>query len=995
MRLLFSLIQLFFVILFSSFIVQNVTCVAVMSVDLGSEWMKIAIVSPGVPMEIILNTDSQRKTPLAVAFRDGERYIGDSALNVGIRFPEKTFTHFIDLLGKYRIDSIAVRKYLERFPYHTIVENEKDRTIEFVIKDQDQELRFTPEELLAMMLNKARHYAEIASASSSPTGQAQTITDCVLTVPPYFSQTERKALKYAAQLAGLKVLQLINVNSAFALNYGIFRRKDFNSTNPTNILFYDMGAGSTLATIASYRLVKTKERGFTETDPQLTIKGVAFDRYLGGFELQLRLRDHLLKLFAEHSKKTIDEIRKNKRAMAKLLKEAGRLKKVLSANQEHKAQVENVMNDIDLKAMVTREQFETMATDLLNERLMKTLDDVFKNAGITLDEIDSFIIIGGSTRIPKIQQQLESYWSRELSKNINADEAGALGAAYQAAYLSKGFKVKVFHLKDWNQYQMNVDFERENATDKKVVSRTLFARGNTFPQKKVITFNKNRDDFEFKVNYVEPSIPQDSKSTIMKVSLTNVAEIFDKFTTNSSVESKGIKVHFRMDESGILKLESSEASFEVEYEEIIEKDNYEQISNLVGDAISKFGSKLSSLFSGNENLSANETENVNGTESKQDEDTLKANTTNTTDSGLEEKILNNTSSNHNNFTGTNDTNNSQKNESLNATMELNQNGTTKSFQKEIKKKIIKEEIITNVEQLLGGDFQLSSETIAASQQKLDSLNKREKDKLKRDQMKNALESFIHETRDKLNQDDYSQSVTDDERERIENELRTVSEWLDYESDSEQASTFEEKLSKLNGQTKELFERVREHSDRPEALSSLTNMLNIADMFHTNAMNVSKDEQIFSDVELSTLRKLIDDTKTWMDDQIREQDLLPRTANPSLTVRIIVEKTMLVDREVKYLLNKARITPPKKKPTTTTTTADSNEVTGKNTTESTNEKNDTITIDEKIRNDSMSEEIKTNSDDKIPEESNTIVDDEQTIKPDNTNTDSGHSSKTEL
>ena len=154
--------------------------------------------------------------------------------------------------------------------------------------------------------------------------------------------------------------------------------------------------------------------------------------------MQLRLRDHLVKLFAEQSKKTVDEIRKNHRAMAKLLKEAGRLKKVLSANQEHKAQVENVMNDIDLKAMVTREQFETLASDLLNERVMKPLEEVFKNAGMTLDEIDSFIIIGGSTRVPKIQQQLESYWSRELSKNINADEAGALGAAYQAAYLSKG-----------------------------------------------------------------------------------------------------------------------------------------------------------------------------------------------------------------------------------------------------------------------------------------------------------------------------------------------------------------------------------------------------------------------------------------------------------------------------------------------------------------------------------------------------------------------------
>ncbi|XP_027201146.2 hypoxia up-regulated Grp170 co-chaperone protein [Dermatophagoides pteronyssinus] len=991
---LFSLIHLFFVILFSPFIIQNVTCVAVMSVDLGSEWMKVAIVSPGVPMEIILNTDSQRKTPLVVAFRDGERYIGDSALNVGIRFPEKTFTHFIDLLGKNRIDSIAVRKYLERFPYHKIVENEKDQTIEFVIKDQDQELRFTPEELLAMMLTKARHYAEVASSSSSPTGQAQIITDCVLTVPPYFSQTERKAIRHAAQLAGLKVLQLINVNSAFALNYGIFRRKDFNTTNPTNILFYDMGAGSTLATISSYRLVKTKERGFTETDPQLTIRGVAYDRYLGGFELQLRLRDHLVKLFAEQSKKTVDEIRKNHRAMAKLLKEAGRLKKVLSANQEHKAQVENVMNDIDLKAMVTREQFETLASDLLNERVMKPLEEVFKNAGMTLDEIDSFIIIGGSTRVPKIQQQLESYWSRELSKNINADEAGALGAAYQAAYLSKGFKVKTFHLKDWNQYQINVDFERENDTDKKdkkVVSRTLFARGNTFPQKKVITFNKNRNDFEFKVNYVEPNIPQDSKSNIMKVSLTNVAEIFDKYTLNSSVEPKGIKVHFRMDESGILKLESSEASFEVEYEEIIEKDNYEQISNLVGDAISKFGSKLSSLFSGNENLSANETENVNGTESKPEhEETFKANTTN--DSGSEAKILNTTESNLNNFTDTtNSTGN--KNESLNATLEMIQNVTEKSFQKEIKKKIVKEEIITNVEQF-DGDFQLSTETISASQKKLDTLNEKEKDKLKRDQMKNALESFIHETRDKLNQDDYSQSVTNDERESIEKELSAVSEWLDYESDSEQALAFEEKLTKLTGQTKDLFERVREHRDRPEALSSLKNMLDIADMFHTNAMNVSKDEQIFTGVELSTLRKLIDDTKTWMDEQVREQDLLPRTANPSLTIRILVEKTMIVDREVKYLLNKARITPPKKKPTTTTTT-DSNEETEKNNTESNNEKNDTIINDEKILKDSMDEKTNTNSDEKISEESNTIVDNDEQIKPDRTDTDSGHSSKTEL
>ena len=124
--------------------------------------------------------------------------------------------------------------------------------------------------------------------------------------------------------------------------------------------------------------------------------------------------------------------------MSKLFKEAGRLKKVLSANSEHKAQVENVMNDIDLKAMVSREEFENLCSDLLNDRLTKPIDEAFRSSGYTLDEIDSVIIVGGNTRVPKIQQILSQYFNKELSKSLNADEAAAMGAAYQAAYLSKG-----------------------------------------------------------------------------------------------------------------------------------------------------------------------------------------------------------------------------------------------------------------------------------------------------------------------------------------------------------------------------------------------------------------------------------------------------------------------------------------------------------------------------------------------------------------------------
>jgi len=154
--------------------------------------------------------------------------------------------------------------------------------------------------------------------------------------------------------------------------------------------------------------------------------------------MQIRLRDHLAKLFAEQSKKPLTEITSNNRAMSKLFKEAGRLKKVLSANTEHKAQVENVMNDIDLKAMVSRQEFEDLCQDLLGERLTQPIDEAFRSSGYTQTEIDSIIIIGGNTRVPKVQQILNQYFSKELSKSINADEGAAMGAAYQAAYLSKG-----------------------------------------------------------------------------------------------------------------------------------------------------------------------------------------------------------------------------------------------------------------------------------------------------------------------------------------------------------------------------------------------------------------------------------------------------------------------------------------------------------------------------------------------------------------------------
>lgn len=192
---------------------------------------------------------------------------------------------------------------------------------------------------------------------------------------------------------------------------------------------------------------------------------------------------------------------------------------------------------------------------------------------------------------------------------------------------------------------------------------------------------------------------------------------------------------------------------------------------------------------------------------------------------------------------------------------------------------------------------------------------REEEKFKRDDARNALESFIHDVRDKLEQDEYSSASTDDEKTAVQAELTSSSEWLEYESSNADAETFQSHLTKLKSLTKDIWERVRQVRERPEVVSAMNTMLNISEMFHANAVKAPEEIQIFSEVELNSLRKLIDDTKKWMKEAEEEDGNLPRNVMPSkFTLSNIADKIAILDREVKYLLNKAKLTPPKvKKP----------------------------------------------------------------------------------
>ncbi|CAG7836274.1 unnamed protein product [Allacma fusca] len=829
---------------------------------------------PGVPMEIVLNKESKRKTPVAISFRDGERLIGEDALNVAVRFPQNAYMYFLDLLGK-RIDNPIVKQFQKRFPYYKIVADEERGTVLF---QHDSETFYSPEELLGMLISKSRDYAQDFAR--------QPVREAVLTVPPYFNQAERRAVLIAAELAGVKVLQLMNTNTAAALNYGIFRRKDFNES-AQNILLYDMGATSTVATIVSYQVVKAKDRGIVETNPQLSILGVGYDRTLGGLEIQLRLRNYLAKAFND-MKKTPTDITSNHRAMAKLFKEAGRVKQVLSANTDHYAQVENLLEEKDYRVQVSREQLEKLNEDLF-DRVCKPVEDALNAAGLTIDVIDQVILVGAGTRVPKVQETLINNYKRELGKSLNTDEAAAMGAVYKAADLSTGFKVKKFLTKDAVIFPIWVDFEREienegsNTKTIKIIRRTLFAPMNPYPQKKILTFNKHVSDFTFYVSYGDLPVSANEalavgSSNITKVELSGVAAAIEK-NKAEGVDCKGVKAHFAMDDSGVFALSHVEIVFE---KNTTEPDAGSE------DTLSKLGSAFSSLFSGSSESEPGtpkpDEDQANADEQKADAEPSETGNTNTTDGQKQNETVNQAEGDAAKQNAT-ETPKKPKVVTIKETLDL------KSFTLDV--------------------TPLDGSKLVASTAKLNALNEADKKRALMERSRNTLEAFVLDMSDKIYSSAYENYVSEDEREKIGKACSEISDWLYEDGSNAEKDVYDEKFKSLKLMTKDVEDRVREHKDRPDALDALDKMINISQGFLESSKNVPEDQQYFTEVEVTTLDKLLTETLEWRDKKLKEQEKTPLTQAPALTVRMIAEKLDALDREVKYMVNKARVNKLKK------------------------------------------------------------------------------------
>ncbi|KAL1228699.1 Hypoxia up-regulated protein [Trichinella spiralis] len=810
------------------------------SIDFGSHFYKVGLIKPGVPMEISLNKESQRKTSNVVAILGEETYFGDQAASQRRRKPVASYAFLVNLLGK-KFDNPGTVLFEEKSSGNT----------------------YSPEDLVAMILADARAAAEAYAE--------QKIKDVVIAVPAYFTQAERRAMANAVDIAGLNLLSLINDNTAAGLNYGMFRRKEF-SKNATTVLIYDMGAWKTTATIFQYAIVEDKLR--KETEPQMTVLGFGFNRRFGGLLWTMRLRDHLAKTFMTlHKPKT--PITDNHKAMVKLFDEAERVKKILSANMETIAQVESLHEDMDFRTHVTREQFENLCKDLFDQ-VQIPIQQALNTAEITLEDIDHIIIMGGSTRIPKLQERLQvAVKGKELGKYLNADEAVAMGAVYFAAHKTKGFKVKKFIIRECNLYPVEVHFASERMdqldtpVERRIIRRVLYGLKNFYPQKKMITFSRHTHDFELMLNYgnlkhlTNDQIESIGSLNITRVNLLNVTAVMADNSEEETVKFKGIRVHFSMDEGGMLHIIEAEATFE----KTILPETEEQ------STLSKIGKKISDFFAPSKDGAANDT--------VAHDDAEKNETTSST------------------FSSGNGTDSGAPSDNSTETGKIDSVPDVK------KPKITTVRVNIPLELSAVDIPDIPVEEMERSKAKLKAYALYKEKKELREKASNDLESFIFETRDKLDQADYVQLSTEEEREHIRSQLIIAETWLEEQGPQTLLEEFKEQLKFIRNVTEALFFRHNEFTRRPQAIAILKEVANFSKTFleHSEKM---KEQNALTEVELKTLSNMLNETMEWFENVEAQQNQTAPHLSPIFTVENVLEKAGNLDREVRYLLNKLKI-----------------------------------------------------------------------------------------
>ncbi|KAL6238934.1 hypothetical protein BDW75DRAFT_177457 [Aspergillus navahoensis] len=780
---------------------------AVLGIDVGTEYLKAALVKPGIPLEIVLTKDSKRKESAVVAFKPSrqndasfpERFYGGDALALSARYPDDVYMNLKTLLGLPFNDGKGelIEAYHARFPALRLEDAPGERgTIGLRsnrLGEAERKDAFLIEELLAMQLK------QIKANADNLAGKGSDVRDAVITYPAFYTADEKRSLQLAAELAGLNVDALISDGLAVGLNYAMSRTfpSVSDGEKPEYHVVYDMGAGSTTATVLRFQSRKVKDIGrFNKTVQEVQVLGTGSDRTLGGDSLNdLIIGDMLSQLLGDKKLKDrvgLADVRSHGKTMARLWKDAEKARQVLSANTETGVSFEGLYDeDVNFKYRLTRSRFEELAKQYI-ARIGKPLEEALTVAGLQLNDIDSVILHGGSIRTPFVQKELERVCggSEKIRTNVNADEAAVFGAAFKGAGLSPSFRVKEIRAIDASGYPVVIKWSSES----KGRQQKLFTPTSQVGPEKQLTV-KNLEDFEFSFYQQVPTAEDVVDVPVLGVKTQNLTTSVDKLKESFGCSAANITTKFSIRLNpldGLPEVSSGFVSCEVEYS---------KLGSVVEDVKGFFGlgSKKDEQVPLGEDGEPNESVTLEADESK-------ASTSSADDAATTDPAK-----------------------------------STKKAASQPRQEVIPISFTTFP---LGVPAPSPAE-LTRIQSRLAAFDASDRDRVLREEALNELESFIYRSRDLAEDEEFVKVVKADDLATLIERVAAASEWI-YDSEDAKTSEFKEKLKSLKEIVEPALKRKQENAARPARVQLLQDSLRNAQMvMSVMEKQIQQDEEIYS------------------------------------------------------------------------------------------------------------------------------------------------------